>query len=296
MRRYLLPFILAFYVTATYSQAAVEWDYFMASRFRNHDKEDCGKGDLQRVRARVSVPLSSAMDDKGQPRVWTLTLSASHGWLENEGLARELNPARILNANLSVSHMRSIGEKWTLIASLGAGIYAPTDYVTFKSVLANGGAIFAYRLADNLSIGLGAGLTNAYGAPMIVPMGYLDWRLKGRVEVMLNISNGIKTRIGVRATDRLSVNLVPVEFDGMSAVIKRDGKDRLYSMFMIRSNLSLDVDAGKGIHLYGGIGEVLLRNTTIKERRIGSLFSGSDRDRYRFSPTPQFLAGIRCIF
>ena len=296
MKRCILLIIGALSVLTGYSQASIEWNYFMESSFRNHDKEECGKGDLQLVKARVNVPVSVQLDRWGNPRVWNVTLSATHGWLGNKGLARELNPHRIINANVSVSHIRNLSEDWMLIASLGAGVYAPTDYVSFKSVLANGGAIFAYRLTDNLSVGLGAGLTNSYGAPMVVPLGYLEWRLKGRVEVLLNISNGIKTKVGIKATEKLSVEIAPVEFDGMSAVIKRDGKDKLYSMFMIRSTASLNMDLGKGISIFGGAGGVLLRNSTIKERKIGSLFGGSDNDKYRFNTTPQFLAGIRYKF
>ena len=296
MKRYILLIIATLSIIACYSQATVEWNYFMSSTFRNHDKEDCGKGDFQRVKARVNVPLSVKLDRWGNPLVWNVTLSATHGWLGNEGLARELNPNRIINANVSVSHIRNLSENWMLIASLGVGIYAPTDYVSFRSVLANGGAIFAYKLTDNLSVGLGAGLTNSYGAPMVVPMGYLDWRLHGRVEVLLNISNGIQTKVSIKATDHLSVDLSPIEFDGMSAVIKRDGKDKLYSMFMIRSTASLNLDLGKGISIFGGAGGVLLRNSTIKDRKIGSLFGGSDENKYRFNTTPQFLAGIRYKF
>lgn len=296
MVRYLLLIIGVLSNLHLYSQASVEWDYAMSSTFRNHDKEDCGKGDLQRVKARVNIPVSVKLDQWNQPRIWNVTLSATHGWLGNEGMARELNPSRIINANLSVSHIRNLNENWMLIASLGAGIYAPTDYVSFKSVLANGGAIFAYRLTNNLRIGLGAGLTNSYGAPMIVPMGYLDWQLHGRIEVLLNVSNGIQTKVSIKATERLSVDISPIKFDGMSAVVKRDGKDKLYSMFMIHSSASINLNLGKGLSLFGGAGGVLLRNSTIKERKIGSIFSSDDKDKYRFKPTLQFLAGIRYKF
>lgn len=296
MRRYILLIIGFFICTHAWPQASVEWDYFMKSTFRNHDKEDCGEGGLQRVKARLNIPMSVKLDKWGQPRIWNVTLSATHGWLENEGLTEELNPSRIINASVNVSHIRNISKDWMLIASLGVGIYAPTDYISFKSVLASGGAIFAYRLTDNFKIGVGVGLTNSYGTPMVVPMGYLDWSLRGRVEVLLNLSNGVKTSVKIKATDWLTVDVKPIEFDGMSAVVKRDGKDKLYSMFMIRSNLSLDFKMGKHFSIFAGAGGALLRNSSIKDRKIGSLFGGDDKDKYRFKATPQFLAGIRYKF
>lgn len=287
---------IVFTTLMAYPQATLEWNYFMKSTLRDHDRTNSGKGDLQNLKARINFPLSMKLDSQGKPRMWNMTLSASHYWLGSKGPAAELNPSRVINASLNVSHFRHLSENWTLMASLGAGIYAPNDYVTFKSVLANGGAIFAYRLTRNLSVGIGAGLTNSYGAPMVMPMGYLEWRLKGRVEIMLNISNGVKANVSIKATPRFTVDITPIEFDGMSAVVKHHGKDQIYSMFMIRSLLSADVDMGKGVSLFAGAGGVLLRKISIQERKIGNLFGGDEENKYRFNPAPQLTAGIRYKF
>lgn len=296
MKRCILLVCSTFVIVAAFGQVTIRWDYFMNSSFRNSDNEICGKGDFQRVKARVNIPLFVKLDDYGKPRVWNATMTVTHGWLGNSGLACELNPSRIINSNVSLSHIRHLSENWMLIASLGAGIYAPTNNVSFKSVLANGGAIFAYNLANNFSVGLGAGLTNSYGTPMVMPMGYLNWQLKGRVELLLNVSNGVKANVKIKANERLTMDVTPIEFDGMSAVIKHDGKDMLYSMFMIRSLLVVDMDLGKGFSLLGGAGGVLLRNSSIQERKIDNLFSGGDTNKYRFKTTPQFSAGIKYEF
>lgn len=289
-------FCSIFIIIEVHSQVTMQWDYFMNSSFRNNDKVICGEGDFQRLKARVNIPLLCKLDNFGKPRVWNATMTVTHGWLGNTGLACELNPSQILNANISLSHIRNLNESWMLIASLGFGIYAPTNNVSFKSVLANGGAIFAYQLTDNFSIGLGAGLTNSYGAPMIMPMGYLNWQSSGRVEVQLNISNVVKANVKIKATKKMTIDITPIEFDGMSAIIKYDGKDRLYSMFMIRSLLAFDINLGKGFSVFGGAGGVLLRNTSIQERKIGNIFSSDDTNKYRFKTTPQFSAGIRYKF
>lgn len=296
MKRYILLICSMFIIIKAHTQVTMQWDYFMNSSFRNNNKVICGEGDFQRLKARVNIPFSSKLDNFGKPRVWNATMTVTHGWLGNKGLAYELNPSQILNANISVSHIRNLNENWMLIASLGVGIYAPTNNVSFKSVLANGGAIFAYQLTDNFSVGLGAGLTNSYGAPMIMPMGYLNWQSSGRVEVQLNISNVVKANVKIKATKKMTFDITPIEFDGMSAVIKYDGKDRLYSMFMIRSLLTCDMNLWKGFSVFGGAGGVLLRNTSIQERKIGNLFSGDDANKYRFNTTPQFSAGIRYKF
>ena len=296
MKQYILLICGIFIVAEAYSQVTIQWDYLTNSSFRNNDKMICGEGDLQRLKACINIPLSVKPDQWDKLRVWNATMTVTHGWLDNDGLASELNPSQLINANISVSHIRSLNENWMLIASLGAGIYAPTNNVSFKSLLANGGLIFAYHLTDNFSVGLGAGLTNSYGAPMVVPMGYLNRQSRGRVEAQLNISNGVKADIKIKATKKLTVDITPIEFDGMSAVIKYGGKDKLYSMFMIRSFLAVDMNLWKGVSLFGGAGGVLLRNTSIQERKTGNLFSGDDANKYRFNTTPQFSAGTRYKF
>ncbi len=296
MKKAILTISILMSALSALSQASVQWDYFGRSDFRNHDKEVCGNGSMQRVKARVNVPLSVKIDQWNAPRVWNVTLSATQAWLDNDGMAVDLNPERIINANVSLSHIRNISEYWTLIASAGVGIYAPDNYVRWSSVLANAGAIFAYRLSDNLSIGLGVGLTNSYGAPMIMPMGYIDWRVRGKVNVSLNISNGVMAKVSINATPWLTVDLAPIEFDGMSAVVRKDDKDKLYSMFMIRSTASLNFNVSRKFSIFAGGGGVLLRNSSIKERKIGSLFGGDDKDKYRFKTAPQIVCGLRYKF
>ena len=36
----------------------------------------------------------------------------------------ELNPDNILNASLNISHVRPLSDKWSIIASVGGGVYA----------------------------------------------------------------------------------------------------------------------------------------------------------------------------
>ena len=155
-----------------------------------------------------------------------MTFSASCGIMNNEGEARRLNPNRILNASLTVSHLRPLSERWNLIASLGCGIYAVPDKIQWQSLLANGAFIFAYRLRGNLSIGIGGGLTNSYGIPIIMPMGYLNWRTNGRYEVIIDIANAPKIQIATQTRKAVRLELTALEMDGMSAVVQADGRQK----------------------------------------------------------------------
>ncbi|MBD4335566.1 hypothetical protein GUH15_05645, partial [Xanthomonas citri pv. citri] len=83
--------------------------------------------------------------------------------------------------------IRSLSDKWSIIASVGGGVYAPLDGVSMKTLLANGAIIFVYKLRKNLDLGIGAGLTNSYGIPMILPMMYFSWRNAGRYELKVDM-------------------------------------------------------------------------------------------------------------
>ena len=65
--------------------------------------------------------------------------------------------------------------------------------VSMKTLLANGAIIFVYKLRKNLDLGIGAGLTNSYGIPMILPMMYFSWRNAGRYELKVDMSSGMRS-------------------------------------------------------------------------------------------------------
>lgn len=243
-----------------FSQGFINYENVASTTLKGKDGNKYGTGDLQRISGRFSLPLYRSLNESNQPTAWGLTLSASYNKMNNEEEAQELNPDEVLNTTLTISHIRPLSERWSLMASLGAGIYAMPDEIRWQSILANGAVFFIYRLHENLSIGLGGGLTNSYGAPILLPMGYLNWKTNGRYNVIIDIANAPKVQVTTQIGNAVKMELTAIEIDGMSAVINVDGKYKLYSSTMLRSGLTASLRVFDKASIYAGVGGVWKHN------------------------------------
>lgn len=205
--KYLKILLLLVFPIASYGQGHISTDYLSSSNFKDDNGNKYGSGSLMILSGRYTLPLSTKQNNAGQITAWTVTLNCRYGILNNEAEAKKLNPDNILNSSINISHIRPITEKWSVLASLGCGVYAAPNDVTLKSVLANGAVVFVYKLRDNLSVGVGAGLTNSYGIPMILPMGYLNWQSSGKYEIKVDMSSGLNISASTWITKKSKLNL-----------------------------------------------------------------------------------------
>lgn len=289
----LLLSVIAFCVSA---QVSLESDFTGRSDFKDGYGNTVGAGSMQRLKLKASIPVWYRTDTFGHQQAWIISLGATQAWLHNQGKAFDYCPSSIINANMAVSHIRSISHKWYILASLGVGLYAPNNYIRARSILGHGGVVFAYRINPDFSVGAGGGLTNSYGAPMLLPMFYLDWKRSGRIGLHVSMLNGITARVSLTPSDRVKVDITAIEFDGMSAVINLEGATKLFSSIMLRSKAEASYRIWKGLWGYAGLGVSYLRSTTIKDRKILNTFRTYKSDRFRFGAAPILTAGLRYSF
>lgn len=294
----LLISLLASFRLSGFSQGYVNYDYLTSSSFKDKDGNKYGESNLQRISGRYTIPLSRTMNESKQPTGWSMTLAASYGMMDNRDGAQDWNPDRILNASLSVAHVRPLSERWSLIASLGGGIYVSPDEVSWQSLLASGAFIFVYRVRDNFSVGVGGGVTNSYGIPIVMPMGYLSWRTNGQYEVLINMSDALKVQVSTHFGKNVRMQLTAMEMDGMSAVMRVDGRQKLYSSVMISSGLNVSYRLFGKVSVYAGVGSMWLRTTDITDRSLKSFFKsfGDDNDELSFAPSLRLSVGLRYGF
>lgn len=281
------------------AQSYIKYDYLFSSRFKEEGKKDkLGSGDLMKISGGYTLPFSVKQNELGQVTAWSATLGGSYSILENKGMASELNPDKVLNANLNISHIRPLSRKWSLVASIGGGIYSEPDNVSWKSVLINGGVIFIYKVSNKLDVGIGAGITNSYGTPIAMPMAYLKLNLTGKYEVKIDVSNKIEIAGIAKFGDKFHLKLVAMEMDGISAVMENDGKSMIYSSVMMRSFLSPEFKFGKSSTVFLGGGAVWTRSSKLSERTLKSFwnnFKNDDDDLY-FKPAGYLTLGFRYGF
>lgn len=283
----------------SFAQGQIETEYFPESSFKDADGNKNGSGNLWKISGRYTLPLSVTHNDKGQIYAWTATLNCSYGIFENKGLAAKINQEKILNCSFNISHLRPLSRKWSLITSLGGGIYsAPTD-ITFKSVLANGAILFIYKLRENMDIGVGAGLTNSYGIPVAMPMAYFNWRSSGKVEIKVDMSNAMRISVATEVGKKIKLGLTAVEMDGMASVVKVDGQSKIYASAMIRSYLCPEYHINQKTVLYISAGGNWLREVKLADRSFKGFldsFKEDNKNEWRFNPSGYFAAGLRYGF
>lgn len=278
-------------------QLEITTGHLSQSDFADHQKISHGKGEQYRIGLKYYQPLSTKLNDNCDPTLWTMAIQGHLYDLRGTGEAAKQNPNDILNASANLTHIRPISERWSIIATLGVGIYSAHDEISWSSLLANGGCLFIYKASSTFSIGGGIGLTNAYGAPMVVPMTYIKWNPKGRLEFDLNISNGIKASIQMQFGQNFKLKWNLLDMEGVTSVAKMNGKNKLYSSMMLSSYLTPSFHFSKKLSIFIDAGANMVRTSKITDRKIKYLFGGQkDEDKRHFRPAGKLGAGIRYDF
>ena len=266
MKKILFLVVLGFAVKSVYGQGHIEAGYTPSRKFmKDEDNEKLGAGDMWQLRGRYTFLFSAKQNARKQPVVWSGTLSGMYAHMNNEGMAAEANPNDVLNVAFNVSHLRPFSPRWYMMASLGIGVYTVPKDISFKSILANGAVIFAYKLRDNLDIGAGAGLTNSYGVPLIMPMGFLKWNITGPYEVNVEVAGHMKASVSREFPDRFRLSLVPIDMDGMSAVAKRNGDYKIYGATRMRAYIRPEYKTGKKSYIYAEMGTSLYHTVKMSD-------------------------------
>lgn len=175
MKRIIFMMDLMFVALGAYCQEVeVSATDLSSSMLKDKADNEYGKGNMQKYTAKAVIPLAKRLDDFGRPIIWNLSFNGQLGVLDNKDEAKNLNPERLVNASATVSHIRHLSQKWFLVVSLGAGVYAEPDHIRWNTVLVNGAAVFAYHWMPGVDVGIGGALTNSYGMPLLVHVAYLS--------------------------------------------------------------------------------------------------------------------------
>lgn len=279
------------------AQGEITTEYVTPSTLKDDDGNYCGHSGLFKVSARYTATLSAKRDSVGKVTAWSSTLKATYANFVNDGATGQQHPDNILNASLNLSHSKPVGRRWQLLATLGAGIYSSPHDVKWHSILAHGALIFAYRANNNLSIGIGGGLNNSYGVPLLLPMAYFNWTTSGRTRITIDMANGLKARASTKMGRHADLELTAIEMDAMSAVVKNDEGTRIFSSVSMRSTLSATYHFSPRTALYVGVGGNWLRSEKTAKRSLNGFFKnfGDDENKRRYSPSLFFSAGFRFL-
>ena len=149
-----------------------------------------------------------------------------------------------------------------------------------------------------MNIGVGAGITNSYGVPMVLPMVYFNWQQSGKYEFKIDMSNGLKISASTWLGERIKVELTALEMDGMAAVMKVEEKSKIYSTAMLKSYLSPSFQLTKNTNFYLGIGGNWVRGISVSDRSLKGFFNNfkDDKDDPEFGVALRVTTGLRYRF
>lgn len=294
-----IAFILIGYTNIN-AQIMFKTEYFGKSGYcmtegDRDEKIGNSKGSATVYQGGINIPLSVSLNDKNRLKKWFISAGGAYAKLDNKNFTEPLVIDEIMNMGLSLNHLRPLSDKWSMIASIGGGVYMPStkfSEIRFKNILGNVGAIFIYHLKPNLELGGGIAMNNSFGYPMVFPAFYLNWTTEGKYAVKISMMEGIEMSAGYNVNKYLSLNIV-AEMNGQMALIEQDGKDKIFSHQYIVAGFRPEIKIGKQIFLLITAGISAIRPAEITNRNIKSMFQ--DREHY-FQIAPYASAGLNIGF
>jgi hypothetical protein len=270
--------------------------YFLPPGEKPKEKIGDAKGSAVVYQGAFSMPLSMKLNENNRPTAWGIGLGGSYTSLNNKHFEDDM-VSEIMNLQVGLYHLRPLNDKWSMRASAGVAVLAPSaDFskIRFKHVLGSGGIIFIRHLKPNLSIGGGVAINSSLGYPMVFPAVYLNWELNGKFDVNVELVEGLDVSASYSFNDWFKLSYA-LEMNGQAALLEKDGKDVIFSHQYIVTGFRPEVKVGKtGLSMTAMVGLNIYRPASYSDRTLKGVFA-TDNDYY-FSTSPYMSIGIKYNF
>lgn len=264
-------------------QIELKTEYMSESSYRimkSESSEQIGnsKGSATIYQANVTIPLSVKLNKNNRPTSWAINVSGTYAKLNNKNFTKPLVIDEIFNVGLSLEHLRPLNENWSMMATVGVGLYMPgTDLseIGFDNILGSIGAVFIRHLNPNLDIGGGLMLNNSFGYPMVYPAFYLNWQTGGKFDVKIAVMNALEASVGYDVNKRLRLNLL-LTMNGQMVLLEQKGKKMIFSHMYMVFGLRPEIQISEHLSIPITVGINLWRPTEMTERELSSIFKGGN--------------------
>ena len=296
----LLIGIIAIGYSGVNAQIMFKTEYFGTSSYRmtegeTDEKVGNSKGSAIVYQGGVNIPLSMKLNENNRPTVWAVSMGGAYAKLDNKNFTEPLVIDEIMNLGLSLNHLRPLNDKWSMLATVGGGIYMPStnfSEIRYKNILGSIGAVFIYHLKPNLELGGGIAMNNSFGYPMVFPALYLNWTTEGHFAVKIAMMEGVEMSAGYNAGKYLNLNVV-VEMNGQMALLEQDGKDKMFSHQYVVVGFRPEIKIGKYLSIPITAGIHAMRPAEMTNRSLKSMFQDKG---YYFQISPYVSAGLQIGF
>jgi hypothetical protein len=300
--KYFALFLLAFVLNrCAHAQIYVKSSFIGSSRYEDKDSLKNGsKGSTSMIRAGVQLKLSMKVDTviKGTdtfPSVtlWNVSLDGSRTHFNNKNMQQYDFPENVYNGRFAFTYMHTLSKKWTVVSSLGAGVYTSSiDHISTKQVVAEGALIFIREIRPNLKVGLGVAFDNTFGFPMAYPAILVDWAVDGRGGKYFVRVNTNELKAGIKLSESFQLS-ASIEASGASALYK----DKMFTHTFFAAGLTPEFKVGKHLTIPLTVGISGMRSMYSHERKVSEFFSYLNKDHLPgFSPSLYVSSGLQYAF
>lgn len=300
MKKVLLLTVMTVGCSTINAQLRLRTDYFGRSKYHvpeedMGDRMKDGKGSAIVYQAGITIPLSTKLNENNRPTMWAINLGGTYARLDNKNFTEPLVVDEIMNIGISLNHLRPLNSKWSLMTTIGGGIYTPNtrfSQVRFKNVLGSVGAVFIRHLKPNLELGGGLAINNSFGYPMLFPAFYFNWKTKSKYAVKVAAMRGLEISVAYNAYQNLTLSFA-LEMNGQMALLEQDGKDKIFTHQYLVAGFRPEIKLGKvSVPIMAGISAT--RPTKMMDRKLKSMFQ--EDGGYYFQVAPYASAGLQFKF
>lgn len=244
----------------------------------------------------ANIPVFMEKNENDRPTAWGVGLGGAYALLNNKKFTGDM-VSEIMNLQLGFFHISPLNDRWSMMASIGAGIYAPfTKFskIRYKNILGNVGVVFIRHINANLDLGGGLAVNSSLGYPMAFPALYLNWNYESKFEVNVSLGEGLELTAGCRFNDYFSLSLA-AEMSGQMALLEKDGKDMIFTHQYIVAGVRPEIKLGKsGFSIPVTMGINAVRPAYYSNRTLKGMFASNNTYFFRISPYAS--AGIKFGF
>ena len=278
-----------------YGQIQIDASYMIPSNYRDDTNTEIGgAGDFKDIRLGLQIPVYVKMNDLNQPTAWAIALQGAYASMNNTGLAGDFCISQMMNAELGVTHLRPLNEKWSLMASLGGGVYTDLSEFSADSIMEQAGTLFIWHILPNLDLGLGVALNNAIGYPMIFPSFYFNWKTGTRFEIKISLYETFLLSVGMKINDGLTLRLL-AQTRGMSAIVERNNETQIFSQQFTVLGLQPEIYVGKLFSIPIIAGVSVKREAYFQDRTLLSFYH-TEENYPNFNTSFYVSVGLKLFF
>jgi uncharacterized protein DUF6268 len=241
----------------------------------------------------ASFSLGSKIDTvTHKVRTWSLSAMGSYTRLTNEKYDNTIFPSELLATDLALQHYRSLNNHWGMVAMLSVGVYSDMGKINGDDVFINGGVIFVKQQNKHFSYGFGAGLTNAFGVPMILPAFLIKWQTDSKIRIDINFPEKIGIAYTLNKQDDLALSF---RLRGAAYNLQnRPDSNRLMAYREFSLGLENTWHLSKKVDFITSGGSILYSGVDFREKSLSDMFK--TKPFHRLEANYYLSAGLRWNF